>query len=158
MRKISKIILGTVVVVSAVGTFRIFAGENAGCYFGPHGGPFASGIMAGRIAERISTELDLTAEQKGNLDALIEEVVSIRQQAMATREQRKDELLALLEAPVLDQAKVLALVSEKAARVEAKAPEVISVIAEFTDSLTAEQKTELEDRIKRGFGHGMRPF
>lgn len=158
MKRISKIVLGTVLVVSAVGTFRIFAGENAGCHFGPHGGPFSSGIMAGRIAERISTELDLTAVQKGNLDALIDEVVSIRQQAMATREQRKDELLALLKAPVLDQSKVLSLVSEKAASVEARAPEVISAIAGFTDSLTVEQKAELEDRIKRGFGHGMRPF
>jgi hypothetical protein len=95
MKKITKIAIGAVLVVTTLGAFRIFAGENGGCHFGPHGGPFSSGMMAGRIAERISNELDLSVMQKSHLDALINEVISLRQEAMANRGQHKTELLAL---------------------------------------------------------------
>ncbi len=158
MKKASKIILGSVLVVTAAGTLKVFAGSGEGCHFRGHGGPFASGMIMGRMTERVSSELDLTATQKGNLDALVKEITAIRSEAISHRDERKAELLSLLDSPTLDQARVLNLVTEKAQKVETVAPEIIAAIAAFTDSLTPEQKTHLHERIDQGFGHGIRPF
>ncbi len=158
MKKATKVILGTVLIVSALGTIKVFAGGGEGCGFRGHGGAFSKGMMSERMAQHMSSELNLTPEQQHNLDTLISQIGSMRNEWLQNRTAHQGELLSLIEDPTLDQDRVLEMVTLKTQTVNSEAPEVISAIANFTDSLNAEQKSHLKKRIEQGIGHRMSHF
>lgn len=130
MKRVTKIIIGTVIVTSTVGGIA-YAKSSCGMH-----GP-----------QRLVKNLDLNDEQQKNFDALIKEFRSTRQEMQRNRKQGRDEMLSLLSADKLDQNRAQALVEGKATAVKSKSPEIIAAIANFTDSLSPEQRQQLRERI-----------
>ncbi len=153
MKKATKVILGTAIVVTTLGLVKVFAGVS-GFGFAHHGyGEHFADRMGDRIASRIDSELDLDDHQKTRLDTLIEQIKTIRKDVHQDRNSHKAQVLQLLKEPILDQNKAMAMLSDKTQTIESIAPQVISAIASFTDSLNVQQREKIVSRIEEHSMH-----
>ena len=137
MTKAKKIIIGALLGVVTLGGLISYAAP--GGHFCNMGG--ASEKKAEFIVNRISAKLDLNDLQKQNLVALkdaIQEQRKIHQQ-----NNPREELMALLSKPVLDETKVLAMLEERTTRFHLAAPSMINAIANFTNSLDQAQRDQI---------------
>ena len=123
-----------------------------------HGGPGwhhsaeDSAKFRARMIERISSQLDLNADQKQKLGVLADK---LQEQRMALRGKSTDpraDMQALIAGDKLDRSRAQALVSEKTGAVQAKSPEVISALGDFYDSLNVTQQQKVREFMQRG-GH-----
>jgi periplasmic protein CpxP/Spy len=106
-----------------------------------------------KMIERISTQLELNADQKQKLGVLADR---LQEQRMALRGQSPDSraaLQALVKDDKFDRSRAQALVSEKTAAISNKSPEVISAMGDFYDSLSSAQQQKVRDFMIRGGRH-----
>ena len=101
------------------------------------------------IKEEIDDRLDLTESQNIELDALADQLIVLYKERKAVKDNQKTIARELFTSPTMDQTKALALVTDHTQYVSQKAPEVISAVAQFTDSLSAEQKQQIGDRFDK---------
>ena len=106
------------------------------------------------VTDRVSKKLDLDSQQQQNFKALAETVAQIMIDARAAKQVQIDEIAALLQEPSFNQARALEIVQQKTQMVNEKAPLVVSSLAVFLDSLSAEQKVQLQDMVKNHRHHG----
>ncbi|MEN8180466.1 MAG: Spy/CpxP family protein refolding chaperone [Pseudomonadota bacterium] len=130
MKRVIKIVIVTVITATTIGGI-VYANDGCGMY----------------SPQRIVKELNLSDVQQENFQAVIEQFRTARKEMRQHRERRRDEMLSLLNADILDQAKALGVIEEKASAVRDKAPDMIATIANFTDSLTPEQRQQLREHI-----------
>jgi Spy/CpxP family protein refolding chaperone len=173
---------GLVVGLSACG-HTPFGGEGRGegrgdrgehhMGMGHHGQPTEADMQKhrDRMVERATTELSLDAAQKARLVTLIDTVHAKRMAMMAARADAKGdakggmngggmvlraEMQALMKGDKFDRAGAQALVDQKANTLRTSAPEVITAMGEFYDSLKPEQQTKVRAFLERGpMGRGM---
>ncbi len=98
---------------------------------------------------RLVQNIDLTATQQQNFDVLMEKLQSRRKEMQRKRQTQRGEMLALLDSSKLDQEKARKLIEDKTRTVEQNSSEMVAIIANFTDSLTTAQKTQLKENIER---------
>lgn len=148
MNKTKKIVIGALLSIATLGSAISYAAPGEGGFMGK---------KAERMVKRISSKLDLNDAQKLNLEAL--KTVLVSQRAEQKESGSRTALLDLLSTPVLDETKALAIMEKKSKERQAKAPALVSAIANFTNSLNDEQrakfKTMAERMSKRG-KHGKR--
>ena len=97
------------------------------------------------VSERVTRKLDLDETQQLHFTQLAETMMAAMREIKPTQEQRGEMISELLESPNLDQARALELVQQKTRSIDAKAPEVIASLALFLDSLTPEQRKQIEE-------------
>ena len=100
------------------------------------------------ISDRVTNKLDLDSLQRQKFSELAELVVDTLQEVKPTRKQRLDEITSLLEEPSFNQARALELIQHKTQLVNERAPLVISSLASFLDTLSAEQKQQLQEFVQ----------
>jgi len=105
------------------------------------------------ISDRVSNKLDLDSLQRQKFTELAELVVDTLQEVKPTREQRFDEITSLLKEPSFNQARALELIQQKTQLVNEKAPLVISSLAGFLDTLSMEQKEQLQEFVQQRHEH-----
>ena len=105
------------------------------------------------VTERVTKKLELNDEQRRNFSSLAELVASIVAEARADRQAQMEEITGLLEEPSFNQARALELIQQKTGLINEKAPLVISSLAVFLDSLSAEQKDRLQEFIEHRRNH-----
>jgi len=105
------------------------------------------------VTERVTRKLDLDSQQQQNFGELAATVVQIMQDAKITKAQNVTEIEALLQEPSFNQARALELVQQKTSMINEKAPLVISSLAVFLDSLTVEQKQQMQEFIQHRHQH-----
>lgn len=130
MKRATKIIIVTALAASTIGGIAYAKG---GC--GMHG------------PQHMVRGLDLNDEQQANFQAVVEQFRSTRMEMREQRQQRREEMLSLLNTDKLDQTRAIGMVEGKTNAVNTRAPEMIATIAKFTDSLTPEQRQQLRERI-----------
>ena len=108
------------------------------------------------VTERVTKHLELDRHQQENFTQLAQTVAQLMMDARTTRAQHVTEIEALLEEPSFNQARALELVQQKTQTVNEKAPLVISSLAVFLDSLTAQQKGELQGLLEHRHKHHRR--
>jgi Spy/CpxP family protein refolding chaperone len=112
---------------------------------------------AERIVKDISGELKLNDAQLGKLNALKDELLTVRSDYRKERSDTKTAIGEMLSQPTLDQTRALALIKDRTQEVNDKAPQVVSAFAAFYDSLTPEQQkklhNEVTERMKRHHGY-----
>jgi len=149
MNKAKKIIIASLISLGTLGGLASYA-----MAFGGHGKD--GGMRADFIVYRISSKLDLNDDQKSKLESLKTTLTDLIQ---ARKENNsRDKAKELLSKPVLDQEKALALMEDRQTQILEIAPSVIAVLATFTDSLTAEQRTTLLEVLAKFGKHQGRPF
>lgn len=142
-------IIAAVVVVLSIGTasYAVAAKHKRGDH--AEHADYAVGFIAKKL------NLDATQEQA--LDALKDQMLVARNTMRSDMETTKADARSLIEADSFDQAKALDMVTNKTSTVDSIAPELVTALGNFLDTLDAEQKAEIldfmESHNKRGRWH-----
>jgi len=147
MTKTKKFIVGTLISVVTLGGLITYA--SPGEHFHKHGGMNEKKVEF--IMNRISSKLDLNDVQKQNLLALKDTVK--KQRELQKQANPREELMSLLSVPVLDETKVLTMLQERTKKLNEAAPSVVSAIANFTNSLSNEQREKIKTFAKKMAKH-----
>ncbi len=148
MKKSSKIILVSVLVLGVSGTVLAFGAKH-------HYENMSMQERADMFNYHISRKLDLNTEQEIKLESLTSRFSEIAQQLRQQRSDRAQFIEDLLDDGPLDQAALLQKITQKTDLVNQNAPEMVALIAQFVDSLDSDQKSELKQMIqKRSSHHG----
>jgi len=136
MKKSTKIIIAALTVLGISGS--VFA-------YGKHNHwKMAPEDKAEFMVEMATKKLDLDESQRQNLQALSGDMLALMQSIRASRELQMQEIQQMIAEPVLDQTKALQIVQEKTQAINQQAPAVIASLALFMDSLSVEQKMEIQ--------------
>jgi periplasmic protein CpxP/Spy len=106
-----------------------------------------------KMIERVSTQLELNADQKQKLGVLAER---LQEQRMALRGQSSDpkaEFQTLISGDKFDRSRAQALVGEKTAAISTKSPEVVAAMGDFYDALNVSQQQKVRDFMQRRGRH-----
>ena len=135
----------TKVAIGVVATAGLVIG--AGAYAGKH---FSDGMKGDFVIYKLEKELDLSTAQVDRLKN-IQGYMKAKHESH-DRAAGKAIMIDLLKAPQLDQAQVLTMMDEKMQSMRDQAPEMLGKVAEFTDSLNPEQRTELVEMVENFSG------
>lgn len=109
--------------------------------------------MRGKAIERISSKLELNAEQKQKLGVLADEMIASRKAFRGEGADPRADFKALVAGEKFDRAKAQSLLDQKTAAVQGNAPKVLTALADFYDSLNPEQQRQVREKLdKRGHG------
>lgn len=112
------------------------------------------------ITQKITKKLDLNNEQKVRLEAVKNEMLSVRKQMHGKREATKANVQDLLSTPNFDQDKALSIVDGHVNEISTQAPQIVTALADFWDSLNPEQQSRIREKFEEHFeddghwGHG----
>ena len=108
--------------------------------------------MRGKVIERVSSKLDLNAEQKQRLGVLADKLQEQRTALVGKTTDPRAEIQALVAGDKFDRSRAQTLVAEKTAAITGKSPEVITAMADFYDSLTPAQQTKVREFMQKRSG------
>lgn len=142
----------TLIIVLVVGLALMLVGGLAWakyrgyCQMGPE-----------RMVERVSERLSLNEAQKAKLQTLGQSLASLRDQWRDKRQGMQNDVLELLRAPDFDRDRATMMLDQRHQAWRERGDELLSQFADFSDSLDADQRTELatmvEERMARRW-HG----
>lgn len=105
--------------------------------------------------QKITKKLDLNDEQKARLDIIKDEMLAVRKEMQSKREESRDTVRDLLNAPRLDQDTAVAIVNGHVKDISVQAPRIIAALGGFWDSLNPEQQAMVREKMEKHFeGHG----
>lgn len=106
--------------------------------------------MRGKAIERISSKLELNAEQQQKLGVLADEMLAARKTVKGDSAHPRDAFKALIAGEKFDRSKAQELLDQKTQVVQGIAPRVIEAMANFYDSLTPAQQAQVRERMDKG--------
>ena len=109
-----------------------------------------SAQFRGKMVERVSSKLDLNAEQKQRLTVLAEKLHAQRLALMGDKPDPRVDIQALVAGERFDRARAQTLVAEKTAALTSQSPEVIAAMGDFYDSLNPAQQQKVREFMNRG--------
>ncbi|MEE9336158.1 MAG: Spy/CpxP family protein refolding chaperone [Granulosicoccaceae bacterium] len=115
-----------------------------------------AGHHGDKIVSRIVKRLDLDDSQAEALKALQAEIIETRTLVKDNSADMKGQLSQMFNADSFDQGAALSLINERAAAFQANAPELVATAGTFIDSLSPEQKAQVQkfmDHKGKRFGH-----
>lgn len=108
--------------------------------------------VRGKVVNRITSKLDLNAEQQQKLNVLADKVQAQRTALIGQTTNPRGEMQALIAGEKFDRARALNLLDEKTRVVQVSSPEVINALADFYDSLNPTQQAEVRERMGKRHG------
>lgn len=112
------------------------------------------------VIHKAKNKLNLTESQEAKLVDLKTTLMEIHKQKKAKHPEMRQQFMAMLDQPTLDQQVLLSKFDEKVAEIRSHLPVVVAKLAAFYDSLDDEQRAKLkklaEKHHKRHghFSHG----
>lgn len=111
--------------------------------------------VRGKAVTRISQKLALDATQKQKLELLADEALAARKAMRGTNADPREALKTIIAGEKFDRTKAQQLVTEKTGAAQQQSPKLIEAMANFYDSLNAEQQQQVRallDKRKGWFG------
>jgi Spy/CpxP family protein refolding chaperone len=137
--------------LTAFAGIAVVIGGLTACGRGPHErGPMDPERMAemrAKVIQRVTRELDLTAEQQQKLNVLADKMQSQHVALMGQTTNPRAEMQALVAGAKFDRTRAQTLLDEKTRAVQAQGPQVITALADFYDSLDAKQQAEVREHM-----------
>jgi len=149
MKTTTKITTAIVLTIGLIGGGAAYAGKG-----GMKGGNHA--MHAEFAVMYVSKKLDLDTTQEQALTALKDQILVAKSTVHDRMETTHDDMKAMITADTFDQGKALQMLSSKTATIESVAPEVITAMGNFLDTLNAEQKQDIVDFMNEHHGKGKR--
>ena len=143
MKRSSKITIAVVMAVGIVGTSAAIAGKR---HFNNHEN------KAKFAVSMISDRLDLDPTQEQALVALKDQVLVAKDSMQGQFENTRDDVKSMITAETMDSAQALEMITAKTAAINEVAPELVLALANFMNSLDAEQKQEILDAMESHHG------
>lgn len=117
-----------------------------------HSGPWSEeriADMRGKAIDRISRKLELNADQQQKLGAVADAFLNARQAVKGEGPQPRDAVQAMVSGRTFDREAAQAFVQQKTQAVQATSPQLITAMADFYDSLTVAQQTEVRELMNQ---------
>ncbi|MET4576703.1 Spy/CpxP family protein refolding chaperone [Ottowia thiooxydans] len=108
-----------------------------------------SAKFRGKMIERVSSKLDLNADQKQRLTVVADKLHAQRTALMGSSANPRADITALVAGEKFDRTRAQALVTEKTAALNSQSPEVITALGDFYDSLNPAQQQKVRDFMNR---------
>jgi protein CpxP len=144
------------ILFSALALVAVLAGAAGLTAFRHHRDPAA--FVDARVAKLLD-EVNATDAQRTQINAIKDKLVADLKTVRASHQGLHDEFLAQWQADRPDQAKVHALIADRATAMKGFADEVADALLQVHDILTPEQRATLAQKVKehhqqRGQGQG----
>lgn len=133
------LITGATLAAGAAYSHRYYNGE--GCNYGD------------RLTDRITRELELDDAQSTHLETLKQRMLTVKEEMREHRDEARQKVMALFEGPTMDREDAQILVEEKIGSINTLAPQLITEIGDFYDSLSPEQQQRLRDKVSERMEH-----
>ena len=104
--------------------------------------------MVAMIAEKISDELDLDAEQEEKMHAVIDEIKSTRDVVHKDKEADRQRVIEQLRSEEIDQTLIMDIFAQRQDDIEERLPKILAKFSDFHNSLNDEQKEEIIQRLE----------
>lgn len=108
--------------------------------------------VRGKVIEKVSSKLDLNAEQKAKLGVLADQMMASRKAFRGNSDPRTD-IQALIAGDKFDRSKAQQLLDQKLQAAQGNGPQILTAFGDFYDSLNPEQQKQVRERLERR-GHG----
>lgn len=108
--------------------------------------------VRGKAIEKISSRLDLNADQKAKLGVLADQMIASRKAFRGNGDPRTD-LQTLVAGDKFDRSKAQQLLDQKLQAAQGSGPQMLSAFGDFYDSLNPEQQKQVREKLERR-GHG----
>lgn len=108
--------------------------------------------VRGKVIEKVSSKLDLNADQKAKLGVLADQMIASRKAFRGNTDPRTD-LQALVAGDKFDRSKAQQLLDQKLQAAQGNGPQMLSAFGDFYDSLNPEQQKQVREKLERR-GHG----
>lgn len=108
--------------------------------------------MREKIIERVSSKLDLNADQNQRLNVLADKLQAQRTALVGQTTNPRADMQALIAGEKFDRSRAQTLLTEKTAAITSKSPDVITALADFYDSLTPVQQTKAREAMRGRHG------
>ena len=145
MNKTTKIVMASLLALGVSGGVLAYGAHN-------HWG-MNSDEKVEFVTDRVSKKLDLDDVQRQNLEVLAKDMMALVEEMRSGREAHMNEIQQMLGDPVLDQNRVIKLIQDKTQSINDRAPATVASLALFLDSLTTEQKSELQSFVADRMHH-----
>ena len=145
---IKKSLIGLASVTVLLGGLTACGGRG---YHGEGWSAERVGEARGKVVEKISSKLDLNADQKQKLGALADQIIASRTAFRGDGANPREEFTDLIAGEKFDRAAAQALLERKTQAIQGNAPQTIDALANFYDSLNPEQQKVVREKLdKRG--------
>lgn len=101
-----------------------------------------------RVVDRASDKLQLTAEQKPLLAALLDQMAAQRQALIGPHTDMRSELRSWMGGNRFDAERAQTLINDKVRALQDQSPAVLAAMAAFFDSLNPSQQQKLRDLLE----------
>ncbi len=108
--------------------------------------------VRGKVIDKVSSKLDLNADQKAKLGVLADQMIASRKAFRGDSDPRT-EIQALIAGDRFDRSKAQQLLDQKLQAAQGNGPQILSAFGDFYDSLNPEQQKQVRERLERR-GHG----
>ncbi len=106
-----------------------------------------------RLTDRINQELELDDAQSAQLEALKQRMLTVKEDMRAQRDEARQKVFALFDSTTMDREGAQTLVDEKMGSMTNLAPQLITEIGDFYDSLRQEQQQMLREKVSERMEH-----
>jgi Spy/CpxP family protein refolding chaperone len=132
------------VLIASVGSVFAFGGHH-------HGHDPAK--RASHMVEKVAKKLSLNEDQKEKLSILKEAALALHQEMHQNRQLLGKDILSLVSGDTLDEALILDHVNTKTTMVRDQAPVVVAKLADFYNSLDADQQEKVRAKLQKKMHH-----
>ena len=108
--------------------------------------------VRGKVVEKISGKLELDAAQKQKLGVLADQIIASRTAFRGESADPRSEFKALIAGEKFDRAAAQTLLDQKTQAIQGNAPQTLNALADFYDSLNAEQQKQVREKLERRHG------
>jgi protein CpxP len=132
-----------------VGLFgaAVVVGGLTACSRGHHGNWSDDSVAEVRtkVVSKITKKLSLNAAQQQKLDGLANEIVAQRTAFRGEGGDPRVDIPALIQGDKFDRVRAQAMLEQKTQAIQGNGPQVLTALADFYDSLNAEQQKEVRE-------------
>lgn len=108
--------------------------------------------MRGKAIEKIGSKLALDATQKQKLGVLADQLIASRTAFRGDSANPRTEFKALIAGDKFDRAGAQTLLDAKTQAIQHNAPQTLNALADFYDSLNAEQQKQVREKLESRHG------
>ena len=101
------------------------------------------------IVEKITDELDLTADQQKTLNAIKDEVLVKQNEVKELRSGVMNDLYSVLDKETIDETELNAMFAQREAKLKELREFAVAKYAQFHNSLSKEQKIKLKENLEK---------
>ena len=109
--------------------------------------------VRGKAIEKISSKLELNAEQKAKLGVLADEMIASRKAFKGGSADPRADMKSLVAGDKFDRSKAQQLLDQKLQAAQGNGPQMLAAFGDFYDSLNPEQQKQVREKLERR-GHG----